>query len=322
MLATGDAAGTVGIWDLATGRAVRTFWGFASRVTSLVFSADGDVLHATASADSGERLLWSWPVAGGDANARLTVDSELPERSPFRAAVYDPEHRRLAWAAGDEVSYVSLDEPSSAVSLEGPTEEVTAVALSHDGGLIAAGSLDRRLVLWNGDSHEIVDVLLGNGQQIRSLAFSDDGRWLASGGADRSLRVWELASGVAHAVFGRPLLAGDDLWDLEVSATRRRQKIGSVGLRDGYDFLVVDLKLGNKLDEPTLFYGTGLAIDMAGDSAEVVGTGNKVIRETFRYVRIHVDARETLEESFIFVIPEDARDMELRLLDMAPIPIR
>ncbi|KAM9902724.1 hypothetical protein OXX69_008196, partial [Metschnikowia pulcherrima] len=76
---------------------------------------------------------------------------------------------------------------------------VTTVAVSPDGKLIAAGSLDKTVRVWDSSTGFLVERLdsgneSGNGHQdsVYSVAFSTNGHQLASGSLDRTVKLWNL----------------------------------------------------------------------------------------------------------------------------------
>ena len=80
----------------------------------------------------------------------------------------------------------------------GHTDGVTSVAFSPD-GLLASGSWDGTVRLWDTSTGAEVAVLEGHTRLVRSVAFSPDGL-LASGSDDGTVRLWDTSAGAEVAV--------------------------------------------------------------------------------------------------------------------------
>jgi parallel beta-helix repeat protein len=78
-------------------------------------------------------------------------------------------------------------------TLTGHTSYVNSVAFSPDGRLLASGSLDDTIKLWEVASGREVRTLSGHTSWVNSVAFSPDGRLLASGSDDRTIRLWDIS---------------------------------------------------------------------------------------------------------------------------------
>ncbi|KAI5283467.1 general transcription repressor, partial [Ascosphaera atra] len=74
---------------------------------------------------------------------------------------------------------------------------VTTVAISPDGRLVAAGSLDKSVRVFDTQSGCLVERLEspdGHKDSVYSVAFAPNGRDLVSGSLDKTIKLWELTS--------------------------------------------------------------------------------------------------------------------------------
>lgn len=71
---------------------------------------------------------------------------------------------------------------------------VTSVAVSPDGAVLAAGSLDTLVRLWDMRTGQLLDKLRGHKDSVYSVAFAPDGTFLVSGSLDKTLKMWDLTS--------------------------------------------------------------------------------------------------------------------------------
>jgi len=81
-------------------------------------------------------------------------------------------------------------------TLAGHTDWVYSVAFSPDGKLLASGSSDSTVKLWDAATWQVVRTLSGHTYTVMSVAFSPDGTLLASGSSHDTVKLWDVGTGV------------------------------------------------------------------------------------------------------------------------------
>jgi RNA polymerase sigma factor (sigma-70 family) len=188
---------TVGLWDVATGKALRQFGGHADKVWRVALSGDGRTL-----ATSGGESLCLWDVGTGELRHRVKG-----HRGGAYAVTLSPDGKLLAALDGEGTAHL-WDATTGAHrhAWRRPKGDPTlrSVAFSPDGALLAAGSDEGVIALWRVTTGKEVARWTGHPKYPRgvtSLAFTPDGRVLVSGGDDHTVRLWEVATGQERRCF-------------------------------------------------------------------------------------------------------------------------
>jgi WD40 repeat protein len=77
-------------------------------------------------------------------------------------------------------------------TLSGHLTGVSSIALTPDGQILASGSADRTIKIWNLSTGKVQTTLSGHSSAVNSVAFSPDGQTLASGSVDKTIKLWDI----------------------------------------------------------------------------------------------------------------------------------
>ncbi|KAH8105298.1 WD40 repeat-like protein [Cristinia sonorae] len=76
----------------------------------------------------------------------------------------------------------------------GPKASIYALASDPFGNIIATGSPERVIRMWDPRSGKRIGKLVGHTDNIRAILVSEDSRYLLTGSADASIKLWSLSS--------------------------------------------------------------------------------------------------------------------------------
>lgn len=132
----------------------------------------------------------------------------------------------------------------------GHSGQVLSIAFTSDSKLMASGSVDKTIVLWDPATGNQLRTLKGHTGTVGSVAFSPDDKQLASGSADNTIKIWDVSSGrekqtmAGHTLFvssvafspdGKTLASGSGdqtvkLWDVAIGRELRTLAAGMPAL--------------------------------------------------------------------------------------------
>jgi len=142
---------------------------------------------------------------------------------------YLATHYRKAYNAQLELSSGLLEDwPPVKKALRGYISRITSTTISPSGGLLAAGSEDGTIYVWNVETGELVVGPLmrdaGRASWVTSIAFFPDEDTIASGSTDGTLCVWDC---VAHRCSAAVEAHEDEITSVAVSGDGRNIVSGS-----------------------------------------------------------------------------------------------
>jgi WD40 repeat protein len=173
--------GSIVVWRVTEpGQPLRIIeWEGAEAVLAL--SPDGNRLYAGTTRPPSLTMY----DLGTGGSVRSTVVSS-------GALQLSPDGSTLAVASGNDVALLDAATLVERFRLRGHNEQVTSVRFSHGGALLASGSDDRTVIVWDIDGASPRHRLRGHAAVVRDARFSPDDTTLYTLG-NRDLLEWDLA---------------------------------------------------------------------------------------------------------------------------------
>ncbi|MBF0338748.1 MAG: caspase family protein, partial [Nitrospirae bacterium] len=184
---------TMQLWDIASGRAIKTFKGHSNYIYSVAISHNGRYVLS----GSRDKTLKLWDIDSGNELRTFSGHSDkvtsvaLSRNDKYAlSGSWDKTLKLWDTASGNELR-----------TFTGHSDKVTSVALSSDGRYALSGSNDKTLKLWDIASGKALRTFTGHSGRVTSVALSHDGKYTLSGSNDKTLKLWDIASGKALRTF-------------------------------------------------------------------------------------------------------------------------
>jgi WD40 repeat protein len=198
-LLSGSDDKTLKLWEVSTGREIRTLW-HTEGVMSVAFSPDGKYI-LSGSRDGTMKL---WDLATGKEIKAFSIDV-------WRSVVFSPDDRYVA-AGSDKVTIYDVKSGKAIKILKGHTGPISSMAFSPDGRYLVSGSewvegkksKDNTVRLWDVETGKEIKRFTGHTKGVMSVAFSPDGEYVASGSEDKTVVMWHIKSGKKIKTFTNP----------------------------------------------------------------------------------------------------------------------
>ena len=178
---------TIRLWNPATETPLRTITGHSrGRIWDVMYASHGRILACLR-----ERSIQLWDPHTG----RLIKTVDL-KKGIFSTA-YSPDNVTFACeTSGGNVWLLDANTGEhNETPLAGHTEGISSLDFNRDGSILASGSYDRTIRLWNVDTGDLRETLEGHTDGVQHMAFSPTGLILASASDDGTIRLWDIKTG-------------------------------------------------------------------------------------------------------------------------------
>ncbi|MDQ1266793.1 MAG: Choice-of-anchor protein [Bacteroidota bacterium] len=181
---SGSSDGTFKIWDANTYELKLTMYVNSVELISLLWDSAGTKIYCC---NSEGIKIW-------DAKTGSLLKSFLGHNPLYRALSWRPDRSILAVGSRYyNVDFVELKTYRIIKSLNYNSDY--SVCWSPDGSRIAVGYADSKIFIWDYNSGNIIDSLLGHIDEVRNVSWSPDGSMIASASKDNTIKVWDASTG-------------------------------------------------------------------------------------------------------------------------------
>jgi len=191
--ATGSKPDSVIVWDTASPEQPVLQLEVADRAVGVELSRDGSTLFV---GTFDPPMLTAYDVATGRPVRSASLPSAWMEMSR--------DGSLLAVAGGNEIALLDPATLTEVRRLQGHSQWVEVIRFSHDSKLLASGSDDRTVIVWDVATGEQREVLRGYASHVDGVGFSPDDETLYTTSGQTWL-AWDLAG--ARRFVGRRRLA-------------------------------------------------------------------------------------------------------------------
>lgn len=175
------------IWDVETGRVVRTIGPLTDKINWAAYSPDGSKV-VTAGRDGITRV---WDAGTAGLLKELRIQSDFEKKS-VNHSIFSPDGQLILTGGADGIPRI-WDLQSGAVvrKFEGLETYINTVAYSPDGKLIGAASGDGTGRVWDAHTRAQLGPLSGHQGSVLYISFSADSSKILTTGMDGTARVWD-----------------------------------------------------------------------------------------------------------------------------------
>jgi polar amino acid transport system permease protein len=200
-----SADGAVQSWDTTTGQLSQEFATGGGLLTSAALSADRTLLATTG--EDGIVRVW-------DVTTQQQIQTMGPGENTNVVVAISPDGTRVAAGDGPNVQIWDAqtgepierlegywEDPTTEQTWLGHTKEVTALAFSPDGKLLASGSADTTIMFWDPETGRVEWASEGAWATVTGIVFNAEGDLALATSKDNKARTIRVTGGQTTATY-------------------------------------------------------------------------------------------------------------------------
>ncbi|RCJ40305.1 hypothetical protein A6769_02760 [Nostoc punctiforme NIES-2108] len=192
IIASGCLDGTVNIWDVNTGKCLKTVQGEGGAVLSIAFTSDSKLLASSVKA----KIISIWDVITSKPIQTLQEHS-----SYISLVAFSRDGQTLASSSSGNrtVNIWDIKTGRYLQTLTGHISAINSLTFSNFGNLVT-GSVDRTVKLWDVVNGKCLKTWRGRTDFVNSVQFSSNGEIIVSG-SQHTIALWNVTTGECIQAF-------------------------------------------------------------------------------------------------------------------------
>jgi WD40 repeat protein len=196
-IVSGSADKRIRVWDVETGKEIKTLEGHMDGVSTVAITPDGKKIVS----GSWDFTIRVWDLENDDGSNKVkTLEGH---RGVIDSIAITPDGKKIVSGSQDNTIRVwDLESGSQIKKLGNPdwiyqrvVTPFDSIAITPDGKKIVSaggGTQDNTIRVWDLESGSQIKKLEGHERIVDAIAITPDGKKIVSGARDRTIRVWDL----------------------------------------------------------------------------------------------------------------------------------
>ena len=196
---SGGWSGTLGLWDIRTRKLRLTIKGHMGRLAAYRYLGNNKTVISCSS--WGELRVWDTTPG----NQRQVIRERHKQFAEITAAAFSQDNKTIAsglfngevqlWDVALQRFLVKFTGHRDFTDTTPGKTRVDTVAFSPDNSVLASGSRDNTIRLWDVPNRRHLSTLVGHTDKVNVVIFSPDGKPLASASKDKTVQLWDIDTG-------------------------------------------------------------------------------------------------------------------------------
>ena len=186
---SGSQDQTLKLWDISTGKEIRTFQGHSSTIKSVAFSPN----YKYALSGSGDNTMKLWDVSTGKELRTFTG-----HLNSVSSVEFSPDSKFVLSGSYDKTLKLWDASTGKEIRTFTSSNEISSIAFSQDGNYAFSATCG----FSNNDTINVWDIATGKlvktiaiFNNFFGVAFSSDGKFVLSGTGDKTIKLWDSSNG-------------------------------------------------------------------------------------------------------------------------------